>query len=108
MGPRNRFQGLNSASLCSLAGRYNNPIPTRCQAPTDFLKFQLRIHATGLHNYYSQVWEEAVANLFDPDDVCGHAGTGSLRPVCRLTHRAAGSQAQLKIFFWFFRSKTTF
>jgi hypothetical protein len=38
MGPRNRFQGMNSASLCSLAGRYNNPIPTRCLAPIDFLK----------------------------------------------------------------------
>jgi hypothetical protein len=38
MGPRNRFQGMNSARLCSLAGRYNNPIPTRCLAPIDFLK----------------------------------------------------------------------
>ncbi len=38
MGPRNRFQGMNSASLCSLAGRYNSPIPTRCLAPIDFLK----------------------------------------------------------------------
>jgi hypothetical protein len=38
-GPRNRFQGLNSASLCcSLAGRYDNPIPTRCLAPIDCLK----------------------------------------------------------------------
>jgi hypothetical protein len=31
--PRNLFQGLNSASLCSLAGRYDNPIPTRFLAP---------------------------------------------------------------------------
>ncbi len=29
---------MNSASLCSLAGRYNNPIPPRCLAPIDFLK----------------------------------------------------------------------
>ncbi len=29
---------MNSASLCSLAGRYENPIPPRCQAPIDFLK----------------------------------------------------------------------
>ncbi len=36
--PRNRFQGMNSASLCSLAGRYNNPIPTRFLAPIDCLK----------------------------------------------------------------------
>ncbi len=29
---------MNSASLCSLAGRYNNPFPTRCLASIDFLK----------------------------------------------------------------------
>jgi hypothetical protein len=33
MEPRNRFQGMNSASLCSLAGRYDNPIHTRCLNP---------------------------------------------------------------------------
>ncbi len=38
MGPRNWCQGINSASLCSLAGRYENPIPPRCLAPIDFLK----------------------------------------------------------------------
>jgi hypothetical protein len=38
METRNRCPGINSASLCSLAGRYDNPIPTRCLAPIDFLK----------------------------------------------------------------------
>jgi hypothetical protein len=38
MKPRNRFQGMNSASLCSLAGRYDNPIPTRFPTPIDCLK----------------------------------------------------------------------
>ncbi len=38
MGPRNWFQGMNSASLCSLAGQYDNPIPPRFLAPIDFLK----------------------------------------------------------------------
>ncbi len=38
MEPRNRFQGMNSASLCSLAGRYDKPIPTRFLAPIDCLK----------------------------------------------------------------------
>ncbi len=38
MGPRNRFQGMNSASLCSLAGRYDNPIPLRFLAPIECLK----------------------------------------------------------------------
>jgi hypothetical protein len=36
--PKNRFQGTNCARLCSLAGRYNNPIPTRFLAPIDSLK----------------------------------------------------------------------
>jgi hypothetical protein len=35
---KNRFQGTNSAKLCSLAGRYNNPILTRFLAPIDCLK----------------------------------------------------------------------
>ncbi len=38
MEPRNRFQGMNSSSLCSLAGRYDNPILTWFLAPIDFLK----------------------------------------------------------------------
>ncbi len=38
MGPRNRFQGMISASLCSLAGRYDNPLPPRFLAPIDSLK----------------------------------------------------------------------
>jgi hypothetical protein len=38
MGPRNWFQGMNSTSLCSLAGRYDNPIPPRFLVPIDFLK----------------------------------------------------------------------
>jgi hypothetical protein len=29
---------MNSASLCSMAGRYDNPIPTRFLAPVDCLK----------------------------------------------------------------------
>jgi hypothetical protein len=35
MEPRNRLQGMNYACLCSLAGRYDNPIPTRFLAPID-------------------------------------------------------------------------
>jgi hypothetical protein len=38
MEPRNLFQGVNSASLCSQAGRYYNPIPPRFLAPIDCLK----------------------------------------------------------------------
>ncbi len=42
MEPRNRCQGINFASLCSMAGRYDNHIPTRCLAPIDFLKIPAR------------------------------------------------------------------
>ncbi len=38
MEPRNRFKGINSASLSSMAGRYDKPIPSRFQAPIDCLK----------------------------------------------------------------------
>ncbi len=38
MEPRNRFQGITSASLCSPAGQYDNPLPTRFLAPIDCLK----------------------------------------------------------------------
>jgi hypothetical protein len=34
----NPFQGINSAKLCSLAGRYDNPIPSRFLASIDCLK----------------------------------------------------------------------
>ncbi len=31
--PKNQFRGINSASLCSNAGQYDNLIPTRFLAP---------------------------------------------------------------------------
>ncbi len=58
MEPRNRFQGMNSSSLCSLAGRYDNPIPTRFLAPIDCLKFQLCFKGLGAREstHKSQVY----------------------------------------------------
>ena len=49
MEPRNQFQGMNSASLCSLAGRYDNPIHPRFLAPMDVLKIPARclVHSKG-------------------------------------------------------------
>ena len=41
--PRNGFHGIDSANLFSLAGRYNNPIPSRFLAPIHFLKYGLCI-----------------------------------------------------------------
>jgi hypothetical protein len=45
--PKNRFQGTNSARLCSLAGRYDNPLPTQFLAPTDCLKIPAQ-YSSGL------------------------------------------------------------
>jgi hypothetical protein len=39
---------MNSASLCSLAGRYENPIPPRCLAPIDFLKIPALVYVHGI------------------------------------------------------------
>jgi hypothetical protein len=47
VSPRNRFQGINSASLCSLAGRYDNPSPTRFLAPIVGLKIPAQCCESG-------------------------------------------------------------
>jgi hypothetical protein len=39
-GEQNQFQGSDSANLNSLAGRYDNPIPTRFLALIDCSKIQ--------------------------------------------------------------------
>ncbi len=40
----NLFQGMNTASLCSLAGRDDKPIPTRFLAPIAVFRIRSRIH----------------------------------------------------------------
>ncbi len=44
--PRNRFQEIDFASLCSLAVRYDNPIPTWFLAPLDCSKIPAQGPAT--------------------------------------------------------------
>ncbi len=48
MEPRNRLQGMNSANLCSLAGRYDNFILTRFLAPIDCLQIPAQHWLTSL------------------------------------------------------------
>ncbi len=43
--PMNRFQGIDSASLCSLAGQYDNPTPSRFLAPIDCSKVPAHLYA---------------------------------------------------------------
>ncbi len=47
MEPRNRFQEMNSASLCSLAGWYDSPIPTWFLAPKNCLKIPALLWCMG-------------------------------------------------------------
>ncbi len=50
MEPRNRFQGMNSASLCSLAGRYDNTIPIRFLTTINCLKIPAWLPVNGCHD----------------------------------------------------------
>ncbi len=43
MEPRNRFQEINSAGLCSLAGRCDNSIPNRFLHPINCLKIPAQV-----------------------------------------------------------------
>jgi hypothetical protein len=38
------FEGNNSTSLCSLAGRYDNPIPNRFLTPIDCFKIPALVY----------------------------------------------------------------
>jgi hypothetical protein len=52
MEPRNRFQGMNSASQSNLASRYDNPIPTRFLAGSPHRLF--KNSSSGQHTFPSQ------------------------------------------------------
>jgi hypothetical protein len=64
MEPTNRFHGIDSASLCSPAGRYDNPMPTRFLAPLVCLKIPALLFKHG----WLQYW---------PKDVIMGGGEGS-------------------------------
>jgi hypothetical protein len=49
--PRNIFQGIDSTYLCSLADRYDNPIPTRFIAPIDCPKIPAQVLTTESKHY---------------------------------------------------------
>ncbi len=46
MEAMNQIQGIDSVSLCSLAVRYDNIIPTRFRAPLDGSKILAQLSAT--------------------------------------------------------------
>ncbi len=66
MEPNNLFQGTNAARLCSsLAGRYDNPIPTRFLAPIDCLKIPAQEGKAGATLYLNGTvaWDNFLAYL---------------------------------------------
>ncbi len=70
-GARNRFQGMNSAGLCSLAGRYNDPIPPQFLAPIDYLKIAAQALGT-LHTHKTMSEWALKSRLFwDPNSSSG-------------------------------------
>ncbi len=89
--PRNRFQGINSASQCILAGRYDNHIPTRFLAPIVFLKLQHRLHrlAESIPWLFKRLQIRAFKSKFDVINSCslsnlpppGYNGHKTKRPL---------------------------
>ncbi len=47
--PKNQFQGTSSTRLCSLTGRYDNPVPPRFLAPIDCLKIPAQVDVVKQH-----------------------------------------------------------
>jgi hypothetical protein len=91
---RNRFHGIDSSSLCSQAGRYDNPIPTRFIATIEYLKIPalliyshiptsptLQLPSADTHN-----------SILYPDKLGGLSSTPSLRLV--LYHPGSGGSFQ--------------
>ncbi len=74
MKPENRFQGMNSSSLCSLAGRYDNPIPPRFLAPIDSLKIPARL---------SQLIKETPRRRITVTSSSNEMSTDQLTNTCR-------------------------
>jgi hypothetical protein len=65
---------MNSASICSLAGRYDNPIPTQFLAPIDCLKIpaladQLLLIPATDNNLVTQPFKARRKNSSLPDAV---------------------------------------
>jgi len=82
--PRNRFQGIYSSSLCSLADRYDNPICTRFLAPIDCSElpaqksFKNYIHIyyiTKPHDVHTAKYRYIRSNI--------HLSTSQIEPFCR-------------------------
>jgi hypothetical protein len=88
MGPRNQFQGMNSASLCSLAGQYDKLLPPWFLAPIDSLKIPALICVKTLEPNISSLGHFKVRLRFSQKLLLSKGWTGqpdlssSLCPHC--------------------------
>jgi hypothetical protein len=80
MEPKNWFQGTDSASLCSLAGRYDNPIPTQFLAPIDCSKIPARLWRLYISPVLNIIYTFSLSKSQSPS-----AGSRAGSPVSVLT-----------------------
>ncbi len=85
--PRNLFQGIDSAILCSPAGRYDNLIPSPFLAPTDCLKIPAHLALSRYSLAGERVEGGDVTRVEGIDRVrCGWASTPILSKLGRKYH----------------------
>ncbi len=103
--PRNRLQGIDSTSLCSLAGRYDNHIPTWFPAPIDYSKIPAQGSST-------EVWTSAQWAMLrvlgrKPEQLhsepCSGFWGGSLYYNCTVTHAQSSREEVCNISQWVMR-----
>ncbi len=80
-GAGNRFQGMTSASLCSPAGRYDNPIPIRFLDPIDCLKIPTQNSTVDLPRKFRKI------NLMCISRVWIYNIHGVHTILCRMWHK---------------------
>jgi hypothetical protein len=83
-----------SANLCSLAGRYDNPIPTRCPGPH-------RCFKNSRARIWKRLWSPGIDSeeSISPAYVACRAGTTNrfVVPACQAENRFLGSLKGLQI-----------
>ncbi len=79
---------MNSASLCSLAGRYDNPIPPRFLAPIDFLKIPALYSVVKILTRVTP--ESIVLDTDGPDTTHFHSFGHICQPQCKTLYISRG------------------
>jgi hypothetical protein len=81
---------MNSVSLCSLAGRYDNPIPTRFLAPIDCLKIPAQT------NFLTCVNSDLLIKFLVPLSAADYGGAGGVGAGLHLLPLIDGGNVSLQ------------